>query len=203
MIQQINLYQDSIRQGQTGTPLGIYSAGILGIILLLSAISIYLLWDLGSLKTRLEQTRQRLTIEQTRVNELLSKFPRRDNSALQISEINRLQNRIGELSQTLQLLTDTKTGATKGFSQYFQALANQSIPEIWLSRIYISRTQRIIDLEGSTFKFGRIPYFLQQLQKEPVFHGQTFAKLAMLKSEKIPEQIDFSLNTTVDPPKQQ
>lgn len=202
MIQQINLYQDNIRQGQTGTPVGFYTAGILGIILLLTATSIYMFWNLGNLKARLEQTRQHLAVEQARVTDLLAKFPNQDNNALQTSEIELLQKRIGELSQTLQLLTNTKTDATKGFSGYFQALANQSVPEVWLSRIYIRGTQRIIDLEGSTFKFGRIPYFLQQLQKEPIFHGQTFAKLVMLKSEKIPEQTDFSLNTAVDLPKQ-
>lgn len=203
MIQQINLYQDSIKQGRTGTPIGIYTAGIIGVILILMGSSLYTLWNLDNLKTRLEQTRQRLNAEEARVTELLSKFPKQENNALRIAEINGLQNRIGELSQTLQLLTDTKTDVTQGFSGYFQALANQTVPEVWLTRIYISGTQRIIDLEGSAFKFGRIPHFLQQLQKEPVFHGQTFAKLVMLKSKKIPEQIDFSLNTTVDPPKQQ
>jgi hypothetical protein len=199
MIQQVNLYQDSLRQGQAGTGMSHYSAGLIGIALLLMGISLYLLWSLGNLKTQMEQSHQSLNAEEARVAHLLSKLPKQENNASLADEIEQLQNRINELTQTLQLLTAKKSGATQGFSRHFQALADQSIPEVWLSKIHISGTQRIIDLEGSTFKPGQIPYFLQQLQKEPVFHGQTFAKLLMLKSEKIPGQIDFKLNTTLEP----
>jgi hypothetical protein len=161
-------------------------------------ISLYWLWNLGNLKTHVEQTRQDLTAEEARVTHLLAQFPKQENDSVLVSQIGQLQNRVTELSQTIQLLTAKKSDFTQGFSQHFQALANQSIPEIWLSKIYISGPRRIINLEGGTFKPGQIPYFLQQLQKEPVFHGQTFAELLMLKSEKIPGQIDFKLNTTID-----
>jgi len=202
MIQQINLYQDNIRQAQAKTAVNPYLAGFAGIILLLMGISLNLLWNLGNLKTRMEQTRKSLTVEEARVNDLLSKLPNQGNNASLLTETDQLQSNIGELTQILQLLTEKKTDLTQGFSKTFQALANQSVPDVWLSKIYIFGPRRIFDLEGSALKSAQIPFFLQQLQKEPVFHGQTFAKLIMLKSEKFPGQINFKLNTTLDPKQQ-
>lgn len=200
MIQQVNLYQDSIRQGPDRTAvISPYFATFIAIILLLIGVSLFLLWNLSNLKIQVDQTRRSLTIEDARVAHWLSQFPKPDNDALLVNRIEDIQNKISELTQTLQLLTEKKSAFTQGFSQHFQALADQSIPEVWLSKIYISGPQRIINIEGSTFKSAQIPYFLQQLQKEPIFHGQTFAKLIMLKSEKIPGQIDFKLNTTLEP----
>lgn len=198
MIQQVNLYQDIIRQEQGKTILSPWSAGLLAVILLLTGSSVYRLWDLDSLKTQMQQTRQNLDAEQARTADLLAKFPNPKNDSLATTQIEQLQNKVSELAQITPLLTDKNAGAAQGFSRQFQALANQSVPEVWLNKIHLSGPQRIVDIEGSTFKPGKIPYFLQQLQKEPVFQGQTFAKLVMLKSENRPDQTDFKLNTTLE-----
>jgi hypothetical protein len=199
MKQQINLLQGIVRQDQNRNALNLYSGGIITSILLLAGISFYSVWSLSNLKTQVEQVRLNLGSEEARVNNLLSKFPKQENDSGSASQITLRQNKVSELSRTLQLLNEQTSDTQQGFSQYFQALANQSIPDIWLSKIYIIGPRRIVNLEGSTFKSEQIPYFLQQLQKEPIFHGQTFARLNMLKSEKTTGQIDFKLNTTTDP----
>ncbi len=199
MKQQINLYQGIVRQDQNSPSLNLYNGGLIVISLLLLGISLYGLWNLSHIKSQVDQARLRLGAEETRVTNLMSNLPKRENDAVLVSQITLIQNKISELSRTIQLLTAQKPDTTQGFSHHFQALADQSIPDIWLSKIYISGSERIVNLEGSTFKSEQIPHFLQLLQREPVFHGQTFAKLAMLKSEKIPGQLDFKLNTTTDP----
>ncbi len=107
---------------------------------------------------------------------------------------------LDELTQALKLLSGKSADQSPGFSSYFLALSNQAIPGVWLSALYLDGQQQLINIEGSTFKPEKIPYFLQQLQKEPIFNGHTFAKLAMQKSEEIPNQIDFKLSTTLDAP---
>ncbi len=89
------------------------------------------------------------------------------------------------------------------FSRYLLALARQSMPTVWLTSINITGPQQAIDLAGSTFRPGDVPDFLQKLQREPVFMGKTFAKLALLPAEKIPGQIDFKLQALLEMPDSQ
>jgi hypothetical protein len=198
MKQQINLYQGIIRQDEDSSFLNLYSGGFIVIALLLMGIGLYSLLNVSKLKAQVEQARQNLIAEEARITDLMSKLPKQESDSVIVSQVTLLQNKVNELSRTVQLLTEQNSDMTEGFSHHFQALADQSIPDIWLSRIYIIGPRRIVNLEGSTFKSEQIPRFLQLLQKEPVFQGQTFAKLNMLKSEKIPGQIDFNLNTTTD-----
>lgn len=199
MIQQINLYQDILRQGQNKSDIKLYwGAGLLALTVLFIGFSTYLLWDLNNTETQVQQLRQTLEAEQARVNLISSKIPKQEIDPQLAAEVSQWQNMLDELTQTMQLLSGKSTDQSPGFSSYFQALANQSIPDVWLSALYLDGQQRIINIEGSTFNPERIPYFLQQLQKEPIFNGHTFAKLIMQKSEKIPDQIDFKLGTTLE-----
>jgi hypothetical protein len=198
MKQQINLYQGIIRQDEDSSFLNLYSGGFIVIALLLMGIGLYSLLNVSKLKAQVEQARQNLIAEEARITDLMSKLPKQESDSVIVSQVTLLQNKVNELSRTVQLLTEQNSDITEGFSHHLQALADQSIPDIWLSRIYIIGPRRIVNLEGSTFKSEQIPRFLQLLQKEPVFQVQTFAKLNMLKSEKIPVQIDFNLNTTTD-----
>lgn len=199
MIQQVNLYQDKVKGVQNSTALLYYAAGILAFPLLLMLTSFYLLFDVNTLKVEVEKTRQNLSDEESRVTNLMERLPKQQNDAVFSDQIKLLQDKLNELSQTFNVLTQQKNAAQQGFSEYFQALAEQSVPDIWLSKIHIIGSRRIINLEGSTYKPEQVPYLLQQLENEPVFHGQTFAKLIMQKSEQKPGQINFKLNTTTDP----
>lgn len=199
MIQQVNLYQDKLKGAQISPAFMYYAAGILAVPLLLMLLSFYLLFDINSLKAEVEKTRQQLSAEESRVTSLLARLPKQQNDTVFAEQIKQTQDKLNELSQTFNLLTQQKHNPQQGFSGYFQALAEQSVPDIWLSKIHIIGSRRIINLEGSTYKAEQVPYLLQQLENEPVFHGQTFAKLIMQKSELKPGQINFKLNTTTDP----
>jgi cell division protein FtsB len=197
MIQQINLYQDAIREKFQGSAVNRHLAVLLGLISILSIFSLYGLWNLSQLQSRVEASKQQLTAEQTRVSALLAKFPKQQQDQALTQQISQTQAKIIELNQALQFLAQENALVAGGFSSYLRALANQSAPELWLSKIYLVAAQRIINLEGSSTQAGQLPRFLQRLQNEPVFQGQTFAQLSLEKSEKNPEQLDFKLNTTI------
>ncbi|WP_333877184.1 hypothetical protein [Methylobacter sp.] len=200
MIQQVNLYQDILNQGRKKSGINLYWAGLSVVALLFAGFSGYVIWSLKSTETQIQQFRQNLEAEQTRVNLISSKIPKQDIDAQLAEEVAQWQNMLDELTQTMQLLSSKITDQSPGFSSYFQALSNQSIPDVWLSALYLNEQRQIINIEGSTFKPEKIPYFLQQLQKEPIFNGHTFAKLIMQKSEEIPDQMDFKLNTILEAP---
>lgn len=198
MIQQVNLYQDILRQGQHKSSINLYWVGLSAIVLLFVGISGYLTWHLKTTETLVQNSEKNLEAEQTRVNFISSKIPKQEIDTQLVAEIAQWQNMLDELTQTMQLLSGKMTNQSPGFSSYFQALSNQSVPDVWLRALYLNGQQQIINLEGSTFKPEKIPYFLQQLQKEPIFNGHTFAKLIMQQSENIPNQMDFTLNTTLE-----
>lgn len=200
MIQQVNLYRDILRQGQNKSAVNPYWAGLSVIALLFIGLSGYLIWHGKNTETQVQQLRQSLQAEQERVQLISVKIPKQEINAQLAAEVAQWQNMLNELTQTMQLLSSKISEQSLGFSSYFQALSNQSIPEVWLSALYFDGQQQIISIEGSTFKPEKIPYFLQQLQKESVFNGHSFAKLSMQQSEEISGQIDFKLSTTLEAP---
>ena len=198
MIQQVNLYRDSLKRGQKKFAVNRYWVGLLAIALLFTGISMHLASDLKNIEIHVQQLQQNLNAEQARVNLISSKIIKQEINTQLATEVAQWQNMLDELTQIYQRLSGKSTGQSPGFSNYLLALSRQSIPEVWLSTFYIAQQQQRINIEGSTFKPEKIPYFLQQLQKEPIFNGRSFAKLIMQKSEKIPDQIDFKLSTTLD-----
>lgn len=200
MIQQINLYQDILRQEQNKSGINLYWVGLSALALLFIGYSVQLIWNLKTVEAQVQQSHQNLEAELARVNLLSSKIPKQEIDTQLSVEVAQWQTMLDEITQTMQLLTDKHADQSPGFSSYFQGLANQSIPEVWLSSLYLDGQRQIINIEGSTFKPEKIPYFLQQLQKEPIFNGHTFAKLSMQKSEKVEGQMDFKLSTSWETP---
>lgn len=200
MIQQINLYKDILRQEQNKSSINLYWLGLAVITSLFIGLSLYLLWNAKNTETQVQQLRQELQAEQAKVQLLSSKIPKQEINPQLAAEVTLWQSMLDELTQTYQLLSGKGAELSPGFSNYLQALANQSIPDVWLSALYFDSQQQIINIEGSTFKPEQIPYFLQQLQKEPVFSGHSFAKLVMQKAKEIPDQIDFKLSTNLEVP---
>jgi hypothetical protein len=196
MKQQINLYQDILRQGQNKSGVNLYWLGLSATALLFIGFSVYLMSNTKNTAAQVQQLRQNLSAEQARVTQISAKIPNQEIDTQLAAEVTQWQNMLVELTQTMQLLSVQSFG----FSNYLQALSDQSIPEVWLRALYLHGQQQIINIEGSTFQPEKIPYFLQQLQKEPIFNGQSFAKLIMQKSEKTPNQLDFKLSTTLEAP---
>ncbi|MGZ5050640.1 MAG: PilN domain-containing protein [Methylobacter sp.] len=197
MIQQVNLYKDILKQ-QNKANVNPHWLGLLAIVFLFAGFSAYLIWRLNDIDFQVQEQTKILAAQQALTSQLSAQIPKQEVDNHLVAEITQQQNMLAELRQAMQLLSGRLTDKSPGFSSYFLALANQSIPEIWLKTLYFNSQQQIINIEGSTFNPEKLPYFLQQLQKEPIFNGHTFAKLVMQKAETNPEQMDFNLSTTLE-----
>ena len=198
MIQQVNLYQDSIKDQPYRSDFNRYLGGLLAFALLLMSVSAYVLWNNRVLEAQIQQSQNNLQSELGQVALMTAKIPKQDINTQLAAEVTFLKSQLDELTQVMQLLSAKSTMQSLGFSGYLQALSNQVVSEVWLNSLYIDEQMQVINLEGSTFQPDKVPYFLQQLQKELIFNGHTFAKLVMEKSEDIPEQMDFKLSTLMD-----
>lgn len=195
IVQQVNLYQDSLKPKQFNARLNWYLS-IIGIFCLgVVGLSFYFKSELTKSQAALAQLQQNLNTQKALVKQLQDRQPKPQTNTALLAEIGQWQKKVAELTQTMTLLDHETDMQTHGFSAYFQGLANQPISDVWLNVIHFDAQQDLINFEGSTFKPDEIPDFLQHLQKQPVFHGRSFAKLIVEKSEKIPNLMNFKLST--------
>ena len=200
-VQQVNLYQSSLKPEPFNIRLylGIAIVSLLCIGLVIA--SVYLTRAVSDERYQVTQAVKQLSDEQARVKALEAALKKQAIDPALITELALWQKKVDDLKQTLATLGNGDSVHSQGFSGYFQALANQSIAEVWLTAIRFDAEQQQIDLEGSTFKSDKIPDFLQQLQTEPVFHGRTFAQLHIETAEKMPNLMNFKLSTHLEPTK--
>jgi hypothetical protein len=198
MIQQVNLYQDSIKDQPYRSDFNRYLYSLIAFGLLLLCISADVLWNTHVMETEVEQGQVNLQSELAKVALIAAKIPKQEINSRLAAEVSALKSQVDELTQMTELLSANSAAKSPGFSGYLQALSNQVTPEVWLSALFINEQQQIINIDGSTFQPEQIPNFLQQLQKEVIFNGHTFAKLVMEKSKDSPEQMDFKLSTHLD-----
>ena len=203
MIQQVNLYQEILQQNQSSPAINRYSLGLTVLILVLIGISVYITVDLNNTKNRLEQAKEQLKEAEVHLQLLQVQYPKQQINTLLTQELSRLQNILASLSRIIHLLKDKSSDQNQGFSRYFSALARQSIPDVWLTTIYINGQTNNLQLQGSTYIPEKIPVFIQKLHNEPVFQGKHFKKLIMKQVEEPENQIDFTVSSTTEPLKQE
>lgn len=198
IVQQINLYQDSFKQKQPDLRFYLMAVAVFAFFFIgFSLINVYLIRGLRHDRELVTQAVKNLEDEQVRVKQLQSKIPKQEIDTSLVAELKLWQKKLADTNTAIVLLNNN-TVRSQGFAAYFQALANQPISEVWLTMLHFDTRRHLINFEGSTFKTNKIPYFLQQLQKEPVFHGRTFARLVVQKSEQTPKLMNFKLSTHLD-----
>lgn len=198
MIQQINLYHDNIdtrSQSNLNHYLLVLIASVM-LLLISSGLSWYQIATQQSKRQLLQTQLQQATTE---LLTLQSQLPNPQNDALLDQEIQQAQTRYQNLSRIMELLTDTQQDQTRGFSHYLSALAEQADSSAWLSRIKINTISNDISLYGSSFQPQPIPLLLQRLQTTSAFKSRSFARLNMQQSDNAPEQIDFSVSSSLKP----
>jgi Tfp pilus assembly protein PilN len=196
--QQVNLYQDSLKQKPRSMGFFVGIAVVFAFFIGFSLINVYLIQNLHNDSRVVEQKREALDAEQAKIKLLESTMPKQELEPSLVTELAVWQKKLDDTNKTLAILSNHDTARSQGFSAYFQALANQSISDVWLTVIHFDVEQQRINLEGSTFKSDKIPYFLQQLQKEAVFQGRTFAQLQIEKSVQVPNLMNFKLSTHLE-----
>jgi hypothetical protein len=198
MIQQINLYQDSLNAG-TRSDINPYLLAVIASIAFFVSSSVLSWYVINNQESERQLLQQQLRQSAAELLTLQSQLPDPQKDNLINQEIQQSQYLYQNLSQIVELLADTQNDQTQGFSHYLSALAEQADSTVWLSRIRINAISNDISLSGSSFTPAHIPLMLQHLQTTAAFKGRHFARLDMQQSEKNPEQIDFSVSSNLNP----
>lgn len=174
MAQQINLYRARLAKKTATLPTGgIVKVGVAlaVVVTLLSVLSVWrtkaLQADIAALEQ--DQAGARLTLEEygRRVSGLSGNLIASDEDA-------KLRALLAS-SQTLRDLLHKDVFASKqGYSDFFIALARQSVQGLQLSRVDITGAGKEIEIIGRASTPDRVPRYLQSLAREKIMEGQEF-----------------------------
>jgi hypothetical protein len=203
MIQQVNLYQDALKQSQKKPVLNHYIYGLVTLFILLISYSLFLFITVDNTKNKIQQTKQQLSAAESELLGLKTQYPKQQINKLLIQEIAYSEKMLSRISETVHLLNNKSSDTTQGFSRYFSALATQSITEVWLSHIAIHAQDHTISLKGSTYQADKIALSLQKLPAEKIFQGRSFAQLNMTQAEANENLLNFVIKTTDEPVEQE
>ncbi len=191
MYQQINLYQPLFRQQHK-----IFSAVTLlqilaAVLVLLLGIYAHARWQLAGLErtaSALELQYQQLG---ARLDMLDTAAPPTERVALE-AEIEQLQLTILERKELLSRFDRLPVGRSAGFAQFFEDLARQRSPGLWLTGVRLTRDGET-ELRGATLNPKLVPRYLQQLPDQPRFRSLNQGFVQLTRPAPDSTEVEFVL----------
>jgi hypothetical protein len=187
MYQQINLYQPVFRHQQkivsARTMLQIVALAGLVVCGFYCAAS----WNLYQLRSTSAALARQFDALNSRLVQLEA-AQGTDNGG----DITTLQHRLDTHRQLYQRLEQLLGQAGNGFSQVFDALANQTLPGLWLTGITLSGAGNT-ELRGTTVDPELIPRYLLQLSGEPGLGSLPDGSITLARRDGTGTDIDFVL----------
>lgn len=195
MIQQINLYQDCLKEKKDPFPpstMGVVLGTALFAMLLLFGIS---KWQVNSLSERYQylQSRKAEILEVLKKTEEHAK-PLTGDSLLQ-EEVTRMRTVVADKSALLWKMSGLKGKSGLAFSRYLETLGRSSRQGLWLTRIVIREAGKSITLEGSALHPWLVSRFTQDLARQEGFAGLTAARLHIQNTGTGRDTVHFTLET--------
>jgi hypothetical protein len=197
MRQEINFYRGGTRPAEPPYGARWLTRAALFLAVLLAAVSLTRFVFNQRLASQVAVANQQANTLQAQVDTLRARYPEPRPDAALVAQAERLQRQVGQLDNLLQRVEDGQLANRGGFSGYFQALARQTVSDIWLTGIRFSAGGSQVELQGRALKAEQIPHMLQALGQEAAFKSRSFSTLSIRRPEQQPGQVDFILRTQV------
>lgn len=186
MSQQINLFNPIfLKQRKIFT--AVHMAQTLGLVV----AGTLLVATYGAIKTsQLEAHAQAgktaATAAEARLAQVAAEFPPKQRSKELEAELVRKQEELKSLHEVQAILERGELGNTAGYSEYFRALARQSVPGVWLTGLNVVGAGKEIELEGRALQPELVPGYIQRLTREAVLQGKTFGSMEIARPGQAP-----------------
>ncbi len=109
--------------------------------------------------------------------------------------VSHLQQAVAQKQQLYEELTQVHYQQGAGFSAVFTALAEQTMPAIWLREIHILNAGKDLELTGSGYNPKDITHYLHLLSKASVLKNKRFLIVELSQSKDYPKVVDFLAST--------
>ena len=194
-MQQINLYQDRFKKEKQ-----FLSAVALVFMLALAMVVLATVHTLGNLELEpLQNEQARLALQ---IDDLTKKVavaeqearPQPEDKLLK-KEVEQLVIRLQHNQRLLRALTEGAMSNTRGFSEYFEAIANRHVNGTWITNMQIASGGFKFAFAGKSVTPELVPRYLQNLSDEQVFENFSFNILEIERREKESPVVDFNIST--------
>jgi len=177
--QQINLFNPLFRRQKkyfsAATMLQALSMLLLGSLLVYG----YAWYRTSTIDERAAQSASNYKATQAQLLELSAQTGPRQPSQLLIDEVARMEAKVQARRHIVGLLGTGELGNSEGFSEYFRALARQTMNGLWITSFHVSGAEDDVAISGRALRPELVPVFLYRLKTETVLAGKSFNAMEM------------------------
>ncbi len=198
MQQQINLYLPEFRVRNdplTARVMLQVVAGLVGVLLLISAFNVFSRWQLNS---ELEALRITLTEETARTDELGDALARRSQNTDLITRLDRAESRLNASQQIRNYLSQTKLGNVEGFSEYFKDLSRASTTGMSLREFSFSSGGEGVRITGNVADSATVPRYVANIERGRSPLRNLHFSSSISRANVSDEYFTFTLSSTVN-----
>jgi len=174
MAQQINLYRARLVKKTTALPsLGILKLGaaLVVIVFLLSVLSV---WRTKALQSDIAALEEDQTGARSTLEEIGRRVAAQGGNLQAFDETTKLKALIAAPQSVRELLEKDVFTSKQGYSDFFIALARQSVQGLQLTRVDMTGAGKDIEIIGRSTSPDRVPRYLQRLSREKIMEGLEF-----------------------------
>jgi len=175
--QQINLFNPIFLQQKkifsTRTMAQALGVLVVGVV----AMAFYGNARVASLQKQADTGAAQLQARQARLTAVNAEFPPRQKDPQLAAAVAEAERQLGALREVSGVLQGGGLGNTRGYAEYFRALARQHVEGLWLTGLTITGAGNEIGVRGRALDPESVPGFLTRLTREPVMQGKGFGSL--------------------------
>lgn len=179
MSQQINLFnpiflqQKKIFSSKTmAQALGVLALGV-------AAMAAYGNVRVTALQRQADAGAAQLQQREARLAAVTAEFAPRQKDPLLAAEVQEAERQLGALREVSGVLQRGELGNTRGYAEYFRALARQHADGLWLTGLTINGAGSEIGVRGRALDPAAVPGYLTRLTREPILQGKGFGSLSI------------------------
>lgn len=179
MSQQINLFnpiflqQKKIFSSKTMVQaLGVLTLGV-------AAMAAYGNVRVAALQRQADAGAAQLQQRQARLAAVTAEFAPRQKDPQLAAEVQEAERQLGALREVSGVLQRGELGNTRGYAEYFRALARQHADGLWLTGLTINGAGSEIGVRGRALDPAAVPGYLTRLTREPILQGKGFGSLSI------------------------
>lgn len=165
MQQQINLYLPEFhvkKDPVTALLMGQVIAGVIGLMILVSAYDFFTQWRLGS---QLDELQLTLEEETRRTDQLDEQLARRSQNSELTDRLEQAEALLESSAQIREFLSQTQLGNVMGFSEYFKDLSRATFDGISLTAFSFSEGGNRVEIRGQAVDSAMVPRYVDNIER--------------------------------------
>lgn len=184
MVQNVNLYDASLRIQRDWLSAESFGLSVLGAVLAVALGAGFMRWQVRQIEEPARQTAMALQAQQDAIQELARRVDSLKPDPRLLSEVSSTQSTLQQRQEALKMLRAGGLGHEQGHAQALQAFARQHVEGLWLTGLTLDRTD--MALRGRAMRPEMIPAYVGRLNQEAALQGRAFRALDIARPMEEP-----------------